>query len=136
MVHIVISTLVSAAVLGGACAVTTSPVAPADVRAGTWGGDHLRLDVTSGGAQAEFDCAHATISDRLTLDTTGHFAAAGQLVTEGGPTGGTANARPARFAGSVTGDQLTLTVTLTDSNEDVGTFTLTFGRQATLRKCK
>jgi hypothetical protein len=135
MIQIAIGALFSATVLGGACAVATSPVAPAELRAGTWGGDHVRLDVSASGAQAEFDCAHATIGDPIALDASGHFVANGQLVTEGGPTGRTENARPARFAGSVTGDQLTLNVTLTDSNEDVGTFTLTFGRPANLRKC-
>ena len=115
---------------------TTSPTVPAQVRVGTWGGDHLRLDVTATGAQAEFDCAHASIGEPLTLDANNHFTAAAQFVTEGGPSGRTATPRPARFAGSVADDQLTVAVTLTDTNEDAGTFTVTFGSPANLRKCQ
>src|SRR5215469_13759379 len=102
MLHTSVRILLGIAIVGGACAMTTSPTVPAQVRMGMWGGDHLRLDVTATGAQAEFDCAHASISEPLTLDAQNHFTVAAQFVTEGGPSSDRpATPRPARFAGSV-----------------------------------
>ncbi len=42
---------------------------------------------------------------------------------------------PARYNGAVDGDTMTFTVTLTDSNEVLGAFTLTRGRMARVVKC-
>ena len=42
---------------------------------------------------------------------------------------------PARYDGSVTGNSMTLTVRLTDTNETIGTFTLTRAGTARVFKC-
>jgi hypothetical protein len=43
--------------------------------------------------------------------------------------------RPARYAGRVDGTRMTLTVTLTDTAEVLGTFLLTHGAAGRLTKC-
>ncbi|HEV8599108.1 MAG TPA: hypothetical protein VGQ69_07080 [Gemmatimonadales bacterium] len=43
--------------------------------------------------------------------------------------------RPARYDGRVRGDTMTLTVTLTDPNEVLGTCTLVYGRSPYVFKC-
>jgi hypothetical protein len=102
-----------------------------------WGGRHVRLVITSRGGEIEFDCAHGEIKEPLKRDAQGRFDVAGTFVREGGPvrhdeSGG----RPARYSGKVEGDKMTLTVTLTDSNEKLDEFSLTRGSDGHLWKCK
>jgi hypothetical protein len=109
-----------------------------DVAAGMWGGEHVRLEVSGDGAEVEFDCAHGRIKGRLRPGADGRFDAAGTFVAErGGPVreGAREEGRPARYSGRVRGKTMTLSVRLTDSDEDLGTFTLTHGREAELVKC-
>lgn len=109
------------------------------VAAGTWGGARVRLEVREGGAEIEYDCAHGTIDAPLALDAGGRFEARGTHVREGpGPIRLNVPrvTRPARYAGAVTGDEMTLTVTLSDRAQEVGTFTLTRGSEGQLRKCR
>ena len=107
--------------------------------AGTWGGDHIRLSVRADGAEAEFDCARGTINGALTLSADGRFDVRGTFRREGpGPVrlGAKPSARPARYEGSVSGQQLTLKITLTDTDQDAGTFTLTQGSVGRVWKCR
>ena len=116
-----------------------SPLAGDDrVAVGTWGGTSIRLDVTTQGATIEYDCAHGTIDEPLTTDRDGRFTAAGTHVREhGGPIrqDEQSDRHPARYQGRLTGDSLRLTVTLTDSLQDIGTFTLTRGATGRVLKC-
>ncbi|HEY0321746.1 MAG TPA: hypothetical protein VGC66_12365 [Pyrinomonadaceae bacterium] len=109
------------------------------IPAGVWGGEHIRLQVTDKGAEAEYDCAHGTIDAPIVLNREGRFDVAGGFVPErSGPIrrGQGSNNRPARYVGKVDGDTMTLTVTLTDSSEKVGPFTLTRGSDGRLFKCR
>jgi hypothetical protein len=106
---------------------------------GIWGGDHIRLEVLDSGASIEYDCAHGTISKPLRLDSNGHFQAVGSHVGEhGGPIldGESPVGRPVNYSGSISGETMTLTVTLTDSSERIGTFTLERGNEGQLVKCR
>src|SRR5437016_8340462 len=40
---------------------------------GTWGGEHVILDVSKNGAVLEFDCAHGQIDQPLILDKKGRL---------------------------------------------------------------
>ena len=108
------------------------------VPAGVWGGQHIRLEVTAREASIEYDCAHATIDQSITLDRNGRFNVSGtQFPEHGGPVRpGSQNGYPARFAGQVKGNVMTLTVTDSNTNESIGTFTLKYGQQPRLMKCK
>jgi hypothetical protein len=54
----------------------------------------------------------------------------------GGPAGvDRVHPRPARYEGSVKGDTMTMTVTLTDTKEKVGTYELIRGGSAHVVKC-
>jgi hypothetical protein len=105
---------------------------------GSWGGAHIALEITSEGGRIEYDCAQGTIDGHLVLDKAGRFKAAGTHTTEhGGPVreGEESTGRPARYQGKVAGKNMTLTVTLTDSGENLGTFTLTRDAAPRLTKC-
>lgn len=106
---------------------------------GVWGGEHIRMDVSDAGATIEFDCAHAAIEQPIALDAEGRFDSKATFTVErGGPIrrDSPPPTRPARFAGRVSGDTLTLTVTLTDNDEDAGTFKLTRGSAGRIMKCR
>jgi hypothetical protein len=107
--------------------------------AGAWGGEHVRLVVREGGADIEYDCAHGTMDGPLRLDGAGRFEVGGTHVREGpGPIrlNLPRASRPARYTGTVEGDRMTLTVTLTDKSERVGTFTLARGSEGRVWKCR
>ena len=108
------------------------------VATGTWGGDHLSLEVMDRGAQADFDCAHGSIDEPVTLDSDGRFDAKGSYAPEGpGPQreDQSGQGRPARYAGRVQGSTMTITISLIESGETVGPFTLTRGKTPKLTKC-
>ena len=105
----------------------------------TWGGEHIRVVVREGGADVEYDCARGTMDAPLDPDDAGRFDVAGKHVREGpGPirVGKARPSRPVRYTGKVSGRTMTLTVTLTDTAQEVGTFTLTRGTEGRLRKCR
>jgi hypothetical protein len=106
---------------------------------GTWGGEHIQLEVSEQGGQVEYDCAHGSIDQKLVLDAQGRFKVTGTHVHErGGPTrkGEGENGHPAQFSGQITGNKMTLKVTETDSGESLGEFNLTYGQTPRLMKCK
>ena len=110
------------------------------VAAGVWGGEHIRVQVTESGASIEYDCAHGTMDQPLTLDSQGRFEVKGTHVRErGGPVrrDDKPDSHPARYTGRVEGQTMTLTVTLTDAQDAAGnTYTLTRGDEGHLFKCR
>jgi hypothetical protein len=104
---------------------------------GVWGGDHVRVEVGSKSANIEYDCAHGVIEGPLNVDANGRFSLRGTHTPErGGPVRSdeTPRSLPATFVGSVSGDRMTLTLKLSDSEAE--TFTLEKGKEGNLFKCK
>ena len=104
-----------------------------------WGGPHIRIVLTSKGAEVEFDCAHGEIKAQVKGDAQGRFDLPGTFVRErGGPVRSdeTASSEPVRYSGRIDGDKMTLTITLADSDQKLDDFTLTRGSDGRLRKCK
>lgn len=106
------------------------------VATGAWGGEHVVMQVTAQGATVEWDCASAHIPQPLVTDSAGAFQTEGTYRREGGPVREDDPGEAARFRGTVSGDRMTLTVTLTGSGHELGTFTLTRGRTPRLFKCQ
>jgi hypothetical protein len=105
---------------------------------GTWGADGISMEVTDSGTEIRYVCAHGSITEKIVLDCQGHFSVRGRHVRERpGPTriDEDQNGEPATYRGAVNGDTMNLTVILSNSNETVGTFTLTHGRSGRLRRC-
>ena len=129
------ASLVAALVAVTALCSPTYEGAPS-VATGTWGGDHIRLEVTDRGAQADFDCAHGSIDEPVTLDGDGRFDAKGSYAPEGpGPQREDGQGRPVRYAGRVQGSTMTVTISIVESGETVGPFTLTRGKTPKITKC-
>jgi hypothetical protein len=110
-----------------------------ELPAGLWGGEHISMEVTERRTTVEYDCAHATIDQRIALDRRGRFDVSGMQVQERGgpvrrneqPTG-----YPVRFIGQVNGKTMKLSVRNSATKELVGTFTLVYGSDPKLRKCR
>lgn len=105
---------------------------------GTWGGTHIQLEVNSRNAAVEYDCANGTINGPLTLDADGKFNWSGVHRRErGGPVRKDApvHSYPAVYTGWIKGDTMTLTVKLTDTDEELGTYTLKRGAVGKVFKC-
>jgi len=106
---------------------------------GLWGGEHIRLEVTTEGATVEYDCAHGTISQRIVVNSRGRFVVDGAYVAEhGGPVrmNEQAGSVPVRFTGQIRGKRMTLTVRRSDTKKLIGTFTLLYGQESALVKCR
>lgn len=115
-----------------------SRTSPPAVVTGEWGGDHAGLIATPDSGTLEYDCAVGRITEPLRPDANGVFAASGTHTPgHGGPirVDEVLPKRPARYTGHVAGDRLTLTVVMTDSAVNVGTFELVRGRSPRVLKC-
>jgi hypothetical protein len=105
---------------------------------GDWGGEHVQLELEEAGGTLEYDCAHGTIDPGWALTDDGEFSGTGDHVIEhGGPVreGEILPARPASYDGTVAGDFMSLTVTLSDSAQVIGTFQLQRGSDGQLTRC-
>ena len=85
-----------------------------------------------------FDCAVAAIDGGIIPESSGHFEVAGTYTPEhGGPVreGEVLPKLPALFTGEVGKNQFTLTVTLTNTGETVGRFTLRSDSDGRVLRC-
>ena len=124
-----------AALLCYGCTMATE--AARSIPTGTWGGDHVILELTESGGELEFDCARGHFDGPLRVDADGHFDMKGTFTPERpGPV--RRDDRPAqseaRYTGHVQGDAMTLKVLRGES--DLGSFTLARGVRPLLKKCR
>lgn len=106
---------------------------------GSWGGEHVRLEATASGGEIEFDCAHGALDEPIAPDVEGRFAAKGHYTREHpGPIrpGLEPRPEPATYAGRIDRNAMTLRVTVAGASEPVGTYALTLGGAAKVRKCR
>jgi hypothetical protein len=111
---------------------------PTPVKSGQWGGPHIAMTVAPSKTDIEFDCGRATIGGAIDADPDGGFAVNGTFTPERpGPTTRDAPpSRPMRMTGSVKGDDMHVTIVLTDKDETLGDFSLTLGTVPRLMKCR
>ncbi len=138
-----VSSAASTAICSGASSLMSSaaprPRKMQRMVTGTWGGQHISLEISGRSASIEFDCASGTIDAPLTLDSKGHFTWRGYYNRQhGGPIRRDENSigQPAMYTGWIKGDSMTLTVTLAATREAFGTYTLTRGSQGRVFKCR
>jgi hypothetical protein len=113
-------------------------VAVAAGQAASWGGDHVRMDVTKGGAELEFDCATGIITGALP-EVDGTFNLKGTFTPErGGPTrdGDASRAIDANYSGTITNDTMALRVVLAGKDQEAAKYVLVRGREGRLMKCR
>jgi hypothetical protein len=108
------------------------------VAAGRWGGTGIGLSVGESAVDIELDCAAAEIPRNLMVDKAGNFNTDGIYIRRS-PGALRIKFPPkrsaARFEGKISGKTMTLRITLVETNEKVGDFTLQRGKSSTIRKC-
>lgn len=105
---------------------------------GKWGGEHIGILVSDSSATLEYDCAHGTIGEPITPDVDGKFEVSGVHVFEhGGPirSDETPDEHPALYKGHIVGNEMTFILVLTDTDTEIGTFSLTRGVDPLIHKC-
>ncbi len=103
-----------------------------------WGGEHIGLTVSAAGATLEYDCASGTIDQPIVVGANGNFVAQGTHTRgHGGPSmvGEIPDRHPARYDGWTDGETMKLSVTLTDTGQKLGDFTLVRGQTPHVFRC-
>jgi hypothetical protein len=107
------------------------------IATGVWGGTHIHVEVGEKSATIEYDCANGSIDGPLVVDGKGKFSWRGtHRMERGGPIRADEKPKeyPATYTGSVNGNTMTLTLKVSDLDEE--TFTLEKGNPGDLFKCK
>jgi hypothetical protein len=124
----------------GACTATPPPPSPRLLPAGTWGGEHIGIQVKDAavGAAVQFDCGVGNITGPLEVQPDGVFKWRGSYSPgrpAADPVPGIRPAGvPATYYGQIAGDIMTL-----ELYPDVGTpmkFVLAFGKEPLLIRCQ
>lgn len=105
---------------------------------GPWGGEGIQLTIGKQGSIIEYPCADGEIPGRFRLDRNGGFRLSGSHTRlRPGPVrlDEKAHREQAIFEGRVTGERMTLRVTLVNSREVVGDFRLRKGVVARIHRC-
>jgi len=133
-----VATLVITAGIASAGTMSASFLAQSDESTNLWGGEHVRMKLTSAGADLDFDCAAGTIDQPLVLPKEGKFQARGTYTQErGGPVRKDGNqAVAATYVGAIKGDSMHLEIVLVKNNVTVGTYDLVRGSFGHVVKCR
>jgi hypothetical protein len=105
---------------------------------GTWGGEHIQMDVSAAGADLQFDCANGHIDAPLTIDRAGGFHWKGTYRREHGAAVDAASDRPEQmsYSGKVASKKMTLRVEwATGGTTTLGPYTLMLGDAGHIAKC-
>lgn len=109
------------------------------VAPGDWGGTGINLTVREEGVTIEYDCAEAEITEKLMIDSKGNFIVEGTYIRRN-PGAIRLNFKPkplaAKFEGKISGEEMTLKVILTESEEEIGDYTLEKDKTARLHRCR
>ena len=103
-----------------------------------WGADHIILSVAENGVTIQYDCADGLLEQALEMDEQGNFTANGvHVLRKHGPINidDKKTRQPATYAGKISGNNMMLTVTLTETNKVIGEFTLERGKILEMTRC-
>ena len=112
----------------------SGPAAPIVDVAGTWGGDNAGLIAEDTVAHIHIGCTLGNARGPIRLDSYGRFEATGTYNVDAYPVD-RGILHPARFTGEVDGQVLTLSVTLTDTGQQLGPVKLTKGKEPRMGPC-
>ncbi len=125
--------LVAIAVCAG-CRSQSVPTFPGGVVTGTWGGDDAVLMADDTSAHEHIGCTYGNIHQPILQAANGGFDVPGEQDITAYPVD-LGVLHPARVRGTIVGNTMTLTVTLTDTAITLGPASLTYGRQPIVGPC-
>lgn len=114
-----------------ACNGTAAPITEVT---GTWGGEDAGLIASDTSAHVHIGCTLGDTDSPIHPLADGSFDAPGTYNVDAFPID-RGIVHPARFTGRVDGDQMTLSVTLTDTGRQLGPVTLTRGKEPKMGPC-
>lgn len=112
----------------------SSPSAPVTQITGTWGGDDAGLIASDTSAHVHIGCTLGDTKSVIKPDGAGHFDVEGTFNVDAYPID-RGIIHPARFTGDVSGNDMTLSVTLTDTGRQLGPVKLTRGKEPKMGPC-
>jgi hypothetical protein len=101
---------------------------------GTWGGDNAGLIVTATDVHVHIGCTLGDALGPIRPDADGRFQATGTYNVTAFPVD-RGILHPAQFTGQITGQTMTLTVSLSDTARVLGPVTLTYGKEPQMGVC-
>ena len=111
-----------------------NPSDPAGLISGVWGGDNAGVIATDSSAHVHIGCTLGDTKSPIHPDAHGNFDVTGTYNVDAYPVD-RGILHPARFSGHVSGNELTLTVTLTDTGAQLGPVTLERGKEPKMGPC-
>ena len=120
--------------LAAVLACQTSPADPITEIDGTWGGENAGLIATDTVAHVHIGCTLGYTKDRILVGVDGSFEVTGTYNVDAFPID-RGIIHPARFTGRVSGNTMTLTVTLTDDGRVLGPVSLVLGKEPVMGPC-
>ncbi len=108
------------------------------VQPSAWGAIGIGLVVEEDSAKIEYDCAGGEIEKKLMMDKNGNFNVEGvHIPSHGGPVRIDEQPKrlPARYEGKISGNTMTLKVTLIESKKVIGEFTLERDKTPRIVRC-
>ena len=115
------------------CGVVSPRPSPGKV-SGTWGGDNAGLIAEDTSAHAHIGCTYGNVHQQIVADASGKFDVPGEHDITAYPVDRGIQ-HPARYAGTILGQTMTLTVTLTDTAVTLGPVQLTLGKEPRMGPC-
>jgi hypothetical protein len=140
LTHASLPALIIATLWVGACNGNRAPLPPVtgELAIGAWGGDNANFEVLDSVAHVHVGCTFGDVPGRIRLDAGGRFSVAGSYLLRAYPVA-IGPSMPAQFAGTVTGADLTFTVTVNDTIEHkatvLGPVTVRFRQNAQMGPC-
>jgi hypothetical protein len=101
---------------------------------GTWGGDNAGLIVNGTDVHVHIGCTLGDALGPISPDANGRFDANGTYNVDAYPVD-RGIIHPAQFTGQITGQTMTLTVSLTDTARVLGPVTLIYGKEPKMGAC-
>jgi hypothetical protein len=117
-----------------AAACTSNPSDPVTEIKGTWGGDDAGLIASDTSAHVHIGCTLGDTSTPIRPDARGNFDVSGTYNVDAYPID-RGILHPARFTGTVSGNELTITVTLVDTGAQLGPVRLVRGKEPKMGPC-
>lgn len=105
---------VIAVLLTAACGTPSLPPADGNIPLGTWGGDTTGMIVGDTALHLHIGCTYGDVSGRIAVNAAGEFDVSGSFQLRAYPVL-VGPSMPARFTGRLTGDRVTVTVTVDDT---------------------
>lgn len=105
---------------------------------GNWGATGINVAVEAASVRIEYDCADGEINQKFITDEKGNFSLSGfhtRLYPGAIRVDLLPKPQPARYQGKIAGETMRLKVTLTESGDVIGEFTLERDQTGRIRKC-